>query len=107
WGLAPGAIVGATRLEELAAAYPAFVAEAEVFASTFWALADEHLAFVYMLSRFARFLAPDDPSQALPMSADLPLPGAGDLVDALRSRGRAARAIEEGRQRGWLDGPVA
>jgi hypothetical protein len=79
-------------------------ADARVFVQTFYALDDIHLKFVYLISRFLRYLPEPHLFQYhFCLAGDVPRPDADDYAGALHGNAAGRRALEEAAERGWID----
>lgn len=104
WGHPPGHLVPANLIRPMEKQFPGLRAEARVFAQTFYALPDPRLQFLYFCATFIRYLDTLDLGAfAFPLAGDVPLPDEGDLDAAVQSDGRWGDALDEARERGWLD----
>jgi hypothetical protein len=104
WGRPPGSLIGSGAEKTMEKDFPGFRADARLFAQTFYALPDMYLQFVYFCSRFITYLP--DPSSfryCFPLSGDVPRPDVDDYNGALGGNAQVERALEEARERGWLD----
>jgi hypothetical protein len=106
WGLEPASLVPEGMVETMDAAYPGWRADARMFVQTFYALTDVHLQFVYFVSTFIRYIP--DPSKleyVIPLGADVPQPDEDDFDAVIRGNGseQAEDALEEARERGWIE----
>lgn len=108
WGRPPGDLAPKAQLGLLEERYPGFRAEARMFAQTFWALPSPRLQFLYFCGTFIRYIdSPGDVTYLLPLGGDVSLPDVDDLDSALQSGGRWEDALDEAKERGWLDMPGA
>jgi hypothetical protein len=106
WGLDPTSLVPEGMVESMDKAYPGWRADARMFVQTFYALTDVYLQFVYFVSTFIRDIP--DPSKlvyVIPMGADVPRPDEDDFDAVVRGNGseQADDALEEARERGWIE----
>ncbi|WP_163994116.1 vWA domain-containing protein [Pyxidicoccus caerfyrddinensis] len=105
WGLAPGALAPAAMEAPLEKRFPGMRAEARMFAQTFYALPDARLQFLYFCATFIRYIdKPDELTYCLPLGGDVSTPDLDDLDAAIHGAGRWEDALEEAKERGWLQG---
>jgi hypothetical protein len=105
WGLGPGTLVPAAQEERMEEQFPGVRAEARMFAQTFYALPTPRLQFLYFCATFIRYVGnPEEAAYFLPLGGDVSPPDVDDLDSAIHGSGRWEDALEEAKERGWLDG---
>lgn len=103
WGLEPGSLVPPAQQQPMEERHAGCRAEARIFAQTFYDLPDVFLQFVYFCSVFIRYLdRPEAVKYRIPLGGDVPAPGAEDYDPMPGPSPRAARALREAQERGWL-----
>jgi hypothetical protein len=104
WARPPGDLVPQGQMALMERAFPGLRAEAKMFVQTFYALTDMRLQFLYFCATFIRYIdKPDAMDFLIPLAGDVPLPDEGDLDAAVHGGGRWEDALDEARERGWLD----
>jgi hypothetical protein len=110
WGLDESTLVGPDAAEQMDADYPAWRADARMFAQTFYGLAGTYLQFAYFCGVFIRYICEPSTGEevarpVVPLGDDAPHPSPADYAGAIRSveGGRAGEVIDEARDRGWVD----
>lgn len=107
WRRPRGDLLPAARADALEERYGGFRGDARMFVQTFYELTGHHLQFAYFCSRFARYLEPPDLSGGdrwtFPLSGDVQAPDPDDFAGALAGGRQLDRALEEARDRGWMD----
>ncbi|QSQ21064.1 hypothetical protein JY651_38605 [Pyxidicoccus parkwayensis] len=104
WGLMPGQLAPEILESEMEARFPGLRAEARMFAQTFYALPSPRLQFLYFCATFIRYLGkPEELTYSLPLGSDVSLPDVDDLDAAINGAARWDDALEEAKERGWMD----
>ncbi len=104
WARPVGDLVPAAQVEAMEEDFPGCRAEARMFVQTFYALPDMRMQFLYFCATFIRFIEkPDALDFCIPLAGDVPLPDENDLDAAVQGGGRWQDALEEAKERGWLD----
>lgn len=104
WGKGEAALVPKAQVKPMEKEFPGCRADARVFSQTFYELPGVYLQFIYFCSRFLRYVRDPAESQgSVPMGHDVATPDADDLDRAIAGVPGVDEALDEARERGWIE----